>query len=494
MSGKVKLEIIEGSMVGKTFVFDEHDTFLFGRMPDCHACLPDDPLVSRHHFIMEVNPPDARIRDLGSLNGTYINGVKYGGRKQEETPEEAAKRKYPEVDLNDGARIKVGGTVLALQLEVPAICCECNQAIADVDRDKCKWIGGTFICSQCRQNLLVSHKPPKAPEPVRCQKCGKDVSQEAGKARRGDYICESCRKKAEADPVRILLELMRQAGKIPSAEEAPEIKGYEIEKKLGAGGFGAVYLAKRKKDGERVAVKVMLSKVAVDEDSRRMFMREVDSMKSLRHKHVVALLDNGSAGGAFYFVMEFCAGGSVVDIMGRSGGRLSLSEGGDIMLQALEGLSYVHSKNIVHRDLKPANILLQGQKNSWIAKICDVGLAKDFQKAGFSGMTMTGAAAGTPPFMPREQVTNFKYVKPVSDVWSMGATFYNMLTGQFPRDFRRGRDPMEIILHEDIVPIRSRDSNIPKKVATVIECALDDNVKKRYQTAGEFLKELQKAL
>jgi serine/threonine protein kinase len=91
-------------------------------------------------------------------------------------------------------------------------------------------------------------------------------------------------------------------------------------------------------------------------------------------------------------------------------------------------------------------------------------------------------------------VTNFKYVKPVSDVWSMGATFYNMLTGQFPRDFRRGRDPMEIILHEDIVPIRSRDSNIPKKLATVIECALDDNVKKRYQTAGEFLKELQKAL
>jgi DNA-directed RNA polymerase subunit RPC12/RpoP len=494
MSGKVKLEIIEGPMRGNKFLFEEHDTFLFGRMADCHACLADDPKVSRHHFIMEANPPDARIRDLGSLNGTYVGNVRYGGREIHETPEEAVRRKFPEVDLKEGDLIRVGDTIIKVGMEIPAICCECGHDIADYDREKCAWIGDTYICTVCKQKLLASKEQPKAPEPVRCQKCGQNVSQEVGRARRGAYICQSCRKEAVADPLGILLELLRQARKVPSPEKTPEIKGYEIEKRLGAGGFGAVYLARRKKDNERVAVKVMLSRVAVDENDRKKFLREIDAMKALRHKNVVSLLESGSAGSAFYFIMEFCDGGSADNLMRRRGGRLRLEEAGKIILQSLEGLAYAHKKNIVHRDLKPANILLQGSEGSWLAKICDVGLGKNFQRAGFSGMTVTGAVAGTPPFMPREQVTNFKYVKPVSDVWSMGATFYNLLTGQFPRDFERGRDYMEIILHESIVPVYRRDSSIPKKIAEVIDCALDDNIKNRYQTAEEFRRALEKAL
>ena len=92
MSGKVKLEVVEGSMRGKQFLFEEHDTFLFGRMPDCHACFPDDQQVSRHHFILEVNPPDVCLRDLGSLNGTHVNGTKCGSREKGETPEAGAQR------------------------------------------------------------------------------------------------------------------------------------------------------------------------------------------------------------------------------------------------------------------------------------------------------------------------------------------------------------------------------------------------------------------
>jgi len=78
-------------------------------------------------------------------------------------------------------------------------------------------------------------------------------------------------------------------------------------------------------------------------------------------------------------------------------------------------------------------------------------------------MSMTGGYAGTPVFMPREQITNFKYVKPVSDVWSMGATIYNMLTGAFPYQFTKDRDPIDVILNDDIVPVRRRDRTLPKK-------------------------------
>src|SRR5450432_847317 len=108
MSGRLILTITAGPTIGKTFEFDEHDTLLFGRMADCHICLSEDRTISRHHFLLEVNPPDARIRDLGSFHGTSVNGQKHGGREKHETPEEGAKRQYPQVDLHDGDTIKVG--------------------------------------------------------------------------------------------------------------------------------------------------------------------------------------------------------------------------------------------------------------------------------------------------------------------------------------------------------------------------------------------------
>ncbi|HEX7518309.1 MAG TPA: FHA domain-containing protein [Chthoniobacterales bacterium] len=88
MQNRVRLEIIDGPLKGKKFEFAEHDTFIFGRASDCHAHLSDDTLVSRHHFILEVNPPLARLRDLGSLNATHVNNRKCGGRNKGETPEQ----------------------------------------------------------------------------------------------------------------------------------------------------------------------------------------------------------------------------------------------------------------------------------------------------------------------------------------------------------------------------------------------------------------------
>lgn len=494
MSGRVKLQVIEGPMKGKEFVFEEHDAFLFGRMPDCHACFPNDQQVSRHHFIMEANPPDARIRDLGSLNGTYVDDVKYGSRKPGETPEEGARRQYTEVDLKSGSRIRVGQTILTVLLEGALECCQCGRSIPEQSRERSAWIGGTFICAECKAKLISMSEPVKGPEPVRCQKCGKDVSGEIGQARRGDYVCEACRKAAEEDPMKLLVELFRQAGRLQGGDRIPAIEGYEILKRLGKGAFGAVYLARRKTDKEQVAIKVMLAKVAVDENARNRFIREIEVVKMLHHDHVVSLFEHGSSGSGFYFVMELCEKGSVADLMVRRGGKLSLKEATPIMLQALDGLIYAHEQGIVHRDLKPQNLLLSGSFATRSAKVSDFGFAKDFEKAGFSGMTVTGAVAGTPPFMPREQVTNFKYVQPVSDVWSIAATFYNMLTGEFCRNFAGNKDPMEVILEGEIIPIRKRDMTIPKPVADVIDHALANKLEDRIQTVGEIKRELEKAL
>ena len=441
-------------MKAKEFSFSEHDTFIFGRSDDCHCCLPNDQQISRHHYLLEVNPPDACIRDFGSMNGTWVNGKQIGARVKGETPEQGQKRKYPDVNLLDGDEIQAGQTVMKVKVE----------------------------------------KGANAVGPLLCRRCGKDVGREIGAGRIGDYICAECRKSIENDPVAQLVKMLGEEGQQAQGDGTPVIRGYVIKKKLGEGGFGAVYLAEKAGSKAPVAVKVMLSRVAVERDARDKFQQEIRMMKDLKHPNLVQLIDHGAAGGGFFFIMEYCESGSVGDLLVRRGGKLDLAEATPLMLQSLEGLAFVHGKGLVHRDLKPENIILKGQRQSRIAKIGDLGFAKNFEQAGFSGMTMTGAYAGTPSFMPREQLTNFKYVKPSSDIWSIAATFYVMLTGMLPREFPKGKDPMEVILHGRIIPLHERDRKIAKPLAQVLDRALSNNAKDRFPDAGAMLEDMRKVL
>ena len=183
------------------------------------------------------------------------------------------------------------------------------------------------------------------------------------------------------------------------------------------------------------------------------------------------------------------------DLMMRRGGKLTLHEASPIMLQVLKGMAYVHSEGFIHRDLKPPNILLSGKEGQWVAKIGDMGLAKNFEEAGFSGMTVTsGGFAGSLAYMPREQIINFRNIKPVSDIWAIGATYYHMLTGYLPRARRPGEEPINIVLYGKAIPIRQRNPDIPQSVAAVIDRALTSNEIERYQNAGEMYRALSQAL
>jgi len=400
MPGSVHLVVTAGPIRGQRFDFTGHDTFLFGRSPDCHARLDaSDASASRHHFLLEVNPPVARLRDLGSLNGTRVNGVRHGGRRPGESPEEAAARGGVEVDLRDGDEIRVGATVIQVHVEAPA-------------------------------------------SPLEALVARAEASEAAGRT----------------------------------------VGPYAIERLLGKGGMGAVYLARHRDGGPPVALKVMLPKMEVDEAVQEIFVREIEVTRALRHPNVVGLLDFGRHEGRFYFALEYCAGGSVEALRVRLGGRVPLASVLRIAVDALEGLAAAHASGFVHRDIKPDNVLL-GEDGA--ARLADFGLAKSFQQAGLSGLTATGAVGGTYPFMAREQLTSYREARPTTDVWSMAATLYFLVTGEYARDFG-GRDPIAAILRGGTVPLRQRDPSIPEDLAAVIDRALEDEPARRFPTAREF--------
>lgn len=486
MPGKVTLNVIRGPFKDRVFTFEEHDAFVFGRSPDLPAGLSDDdPTISRYHFILEVNPPLARIRDLGSLNGTYVNDLKYGGRDPEETPEAAADRMYPEVDLEDGDCIQAGETAITVKIDPPRLCTGCGSALADAENPTDATGDGANLCASCIERVESGIGPPWASGPPLCKQCGKDVSSEVRGMPAGDYTCESCRKSLESNPILGLLgglvARFRRNGKVGRAE----IPGYRVGEMLGPGGMGAVYRARREIDGSEVALKIMLSKVPVYEDARAVFLREIEVTKSLRHPNIVALYEYGAVGRGFYFVMEYCPGGNVETLMKERGGMLSVDEAMPIMLQVLEGLSFAHELGFVHRDLNPKNVLLTA-KIGGVAKISDMGLAKNFQKAGFSGLTVTGITVGSPPLIPREQLLNFKYVRPVSDIWSIGAVLYHMLTGKIPYETKEGQSPIDVVFEGRIIPIRDRRVKLPRKLSHAVDKALAGRPEDRFQTALEF--------
>lgn len=238
-------------------------------------------------------------------------------------------------------------------------------------------------------------------------------------------------------------------------------------------------------------------------------MREVDNAKALKHRHVVELRAGGVSAGIPFLAFEFCNGGTVFDLLKARGGILAPKDAVEIILQVLEGLEYAHgvelpavrlangdfaaARGLVHRDIKPQNMLLHNSEGEWVAKLSDYGLAKAYELAGKSGITGTGEIAGTIPFMPRQQVREFKYAKPTVDLWATAASLYFMLCGWPPRNLSGSDDVISEILANDAVPILQRSPTIPRHLAQAVDFALIEDPKINVSTAADLKRQLEAA-
>lgn len=332
-----------------------------------------------------------------------------------------------------------------------------------------------------------------------CEVCGRPL------ANSGDEpdICFTCRE----DPLKVLKFLMEQA--LKGQGDAVQIAGYRNIKMLGKGGMGQVWQVEEEKTGEQMALKIMLPQARVDERSKALFLREAYVAGQLSHKNVVRHYKCGQSGETYFILMELCDGGSVDRLIERNGGKLALDQAVNITRQVLDGFIYAHkaplfvqlksgeqvkANGIVHRDFKPGNIFISGSGSKLTAKIADFGLAKAFETSGLSGHTESGQVAGTPVFMPRQQIINYRYAEPDVDVWAVAASLYYMLTGTFPKDFNNAKDVIAAALTNEAVPIRKRNPGVPKKLADVLDTALREKPGIGVKSAAELKKLIDGAI
>ncbi len=204
---------------------------------------------------------------------------------------------------------------------------------------------------------------------------------------------------------------------------------FEIEKQLGVGGMGVVYLATLVKTGQKVALKVLSPAMASNEQVLSRFEREMEILQRLRHKHIVRYYWGGTIKGQPLYAMEIMDGGTLEDWLKRKG-RLSWEQTLDCARHVCKALEHAHNAGIVHRDLKPANLFLSKKSNLKLhLKLGDFGIARDSQA---SALTAAGSTVGTYAYMAPEQITGASPVSRKTDLYALGCVLYELLTGRTP--------------------------------------------------------------
>jgi serine/threonine-protein kinase len=427
---RVILDVVQGPLEGRQFILDRPDSFIVGRSRFVHCPMPEDLALSRDHFMIEVNPPSCELRDLGSTNGTYVNN-----------------QRVDRVRLTSQDLIAAGQSVFRVAVQSA-------EMMSSADGPK-------------------PSKPRPAVVPISCAGCGAfappglTIAGPAGAAANEpvEWWCASCRSESASLP--------------------QPVPYYTCTRELGRGAMGVVYQARHNMTGQMVALKLIMPETATTRSAIDRFQREMSVISQLRHPNIVECYEQGMTRGQFWFAMEYVAGTNLEALAKADPGRYPINQACRLTCQILKGLEQAHKMGFVHRDIKPENVLIAQNADGLTAKISDFGLAKSFRGVGLSGLTFSGEMRGTVPFMPPEQMLDFKTVTPLADLYATAATLYYMLTCKYVYDEASGGgDLIRMLMEESPIPIRERRADVPRSLADVISKCLARDPKERYPDAA----------
>ncbi|RME04768.1 MAG: serine/threonine protein kinase, partial [Planctomycetota bacterium] len=266
------------------------------------------------------------------------------------------------------------------------------------------------------------------------------------------------------------------------------IGGYEIEEKLGEGGMGIVYKARQINMDRIVALKILSPQFASNKSYIERFFREARSAGKLDHPNIVRGIDVGEADGFYYFSMEFVEGQTLsqklkeLESKGQKG--LGEMEACEITIQVAKALEHAHKAGMVHRDIKPDNIFISKDQ---VVKLGDMGLAKP---QGDSSITQTGIPVGTPYYISPEQATNDGEVDIRSDIYSLGVTLYQMLTGKLPYEGTSYATVLAKRIEEDLPLTDIEQLDISPEMRFILRKMTKKNPAERYANPTELLRDL----
>ena len=262
------------------------------------------------------------------------------------------------------------------------------------------------------------------------------------------------------------------------------VGNYDLLDKIAEGGMGAIYRGRDPRSGQIVAVKIMPPHMAANPVLLKRFEQEFRAASRLDHPNIVRALDYGDNGSSPFLVMEFVEGESLGQKLDREG-RMTESEAIRIIAQVAQGLHRAHKESLIHRDVKPDNILV---RPDGVAKLADLGLVKEADTD--LNLTRTGRGLGTPHFMAPEQFRNAKGADIRCDIYSLGATLYQMVTGEMPFKSSGPLDAWMRKIQNDLVPPRDIVPGLTERVNWAILRAMSADAEMRPRSCREFIEDL----
>jgi hypothetical protein len=421
-----QLHFLTGPLAGQIVDLPPEQGTLLGRAGTCPIAVKANG-VSRIHCRIDFQDDEFHLVDFGSVNGTFVNG----------------EHVYRHI-LQDGDRIRVGVVDIAFRIAEgdPS-----EKTGTSKIRDSLKRIH--WVCEQCGSPIRVG------------------AEQETIRYAPGDRIlCERCLQTGHI--------LKRQIGR------------FRIVRKIAYGGVGTVFKAYQDVLDRPVALKVLKSELAEDSTMIRRFIRGASTGAHLAHPNIVQVYDAGEADGLYYIAMEYVDGPSVADVL-TTRGYDRVQEVLRIAVHIARALVHASKYRIVHRDIKPSNILVA---RTGVAKLSDLELAKCLDDAGLTTITHTGESLGTTDYMSPEQFEDGPSVDHRSDIYGLGVTLYEMLTGDTPFPARNLVEKLEKIRGFPPPSPRVLNPKVPEPFAVIVQTMMAKNPINRYQTPQDLLRSL----